>query len=127
MIRRPPRSTLFPYTTLFRSLDELAQFVPVADEASEDGVFGEDYVDGFQVRRAAITDDDQRAAFPEHPHPVGEGLVVADEIDHDLRPLVLRKLHHLLHGIPPRVDDAVSPHLLREAEFALRDVGGRDV
>src|SRR6266498_1988726 len=25
MIRRPPRSTLFPYTTLFRSVDELAQ------------------------------------------------------------------------------------------------------
>src|SRR3989475_10480086 len=25
MIRRPPRSTLFPYTTLFRSLDERAQ------------------------------------------------------------------------------------------------------
>src|SRR5258708_13545016 len=24
MIRRPPRSTLFPYTTLFRSLDPLA-------------------------------------------------------------------------------------------------------
>src|SRR2546425_9272989 len=24
MIRRPPRSTLFPYTTLFRSLDQLA-------------------------------------------------------------------------------------------------------
>src|SRR2546429_2858310 len=24
MIRRPPRSTLFPYTTLFRSLDERA-------------------------------------------------------------------------------------------------------
>src|SRR2546425_6352552 len=25
MIRRPPRSTLFPYTTLFRSLSSLAQ------------------------------------------------------------------------------------------------------
>src|SRR5258708_14047313 len=25
MIRRPPRSTLFPYTTLFRSLREIAQ------------------------------------------------------------------------------------------------------
>src|SRR2546422_6104935 len=24
MIRRPPRSTLFPYTTLFRSLEQLA-------------------------------------------------------------------------------------------------------
>src|SRR5207244_8963362 len=25
MIRRPPRSTLFPYTTLFRSVEEIAQ------------------------------------------------------------------------------------------------------
>src|SRR2546429_426563 len=29
MIRRPPRSTLFPYTTLFRSLNQLAQMLPV--------------------------------------------------------------------------------------------------
>src|SRR2546430_3664571 len=30
MIRRPPRSTLFPYTTLFRSIDALLQhLVPV--------------------------------------------------------------------------------------------------
>src|SRR2546422_8819213 len=27
MIRRPPRSTLFPYTTLFRSLDDAARGV----------------------------------------------------------------------------------------------------
>src|SRR2546430_10069447 len=26
MIRRPPRSTLFPYTTLFRSLERTAEF-----------------------------------------------------------------------------------------------------
>src|SRR5256885_12371953 len=26
MIRRPPRSTLFPYTTLFRSLDSIVGF-----------------------------------------------------------------------------------------------------
>src|SRR2546422_2201624 len=30
MIRRPPRSTLFPYTTLFRSLDLLRGAVPAA-------------------------------------------------------------------------------------------------
>src|SRR3712207_8982519 len=30
MIRRPPRSTLFPYTTLFRSLEDL-QFVLVVE------------------------------------------------------------------------------------------------
>src|SRR2546430_8592626 len=27
MIRRPPRSTLFPYTTLFRSLEHAAGFI----------------------------------------------------------------------------------------------------
>src|SRR3712207_7736651 len=32
MIRRPPRSTLFPYTTLFRSFPQLQP--PVADEFS---------------------------------------------------------------------------------------------
>src|SRR2546427_7902347 len=30
MIRRPPRSTLFPYTTLFRSLGEPPQLVAAA-------------------------------------------------------------------------------------------------
>src|SRR5256886_16694209 len=29
MIRRPPRSTLFPYTTLFRSDDEIARLLDV--------------------------------------------------------------------------------------------------
>src|SRR2546430_9797924 len=33
MIRRPPRSTLFPYTTLFRSLAEPA-FAQIADSRS---------------------------------------------------------------------------------------------
>src|SRR5256885_4063641 len=28
MIRRPPRSTLFPYTTLFRSLPQLRKHLP---------------------------------------------------------------------------------------------------
>src|SRR5256885_13261982 len=32
MIRRPPRSTLFPYTTLFRSNDLLPVEAPVFDE-----------------------------------------------------------------------------------------------
>src|SRR2546426_9180773 len=30
MIRRPPRSTLFPYTSLFRSDSELSALVPVS-------------------------------------------------------------------------------------------------
>src|SRR2546425_9095296 len=31
MIRRPPRSTLFPYTTLFRSLEPVREFLHVRD------------------------------------------------------------------------------------------------
>src|SRR5256885_7918621 len=40
MIRRPPRSTLFPYTTLFRSvrLRELAEVVVARHLAAERGV-----------------------------------------------------------------------------------------
>src|SRR3712207_9028902 len=35
MIRRPPRSTLFPYTTLFRSNDLAVRRVPARPEARE--------------------------------------------------------------------------------------------
>src|SRR2546422_7862109 len=45
MIRRPPRSTLFPYTTLFRSL--------------------------AQQRLAARQDDHRRRVHLEDDHPVG--------------------------------------------------------
>src|SRR5258708_31637913 len=38
MIRRPPRSTLFPYTTLFRSLDlaDRCGAIPVAERSREE-------------------------------------------------------------------------------------------
>src|SRR2546429_6700671 len=52
MIRRPPRSTLFPYTTLFRSGDGVHGLLPLAlgrrqqlDQArvlERDGALGED-------------------------------------------------------------------------------------
>src|SRR5258707_7578404 len=35
MIRRPPRSTLFPYTTLFRSVDDVVRLLEV-DSLRED-------------------------------------------------------------------------------------------
>src|SRR5258708_25756314 len=41
MIRRPPRSTLFPYTTLFRSANVvLGQFAEVAGQVAFDLTFG---------------------------------------------------------------------------------------
>src|SRR2546430_7666306 len=47
MIRRPPRSTLFPYTTLFRSAQQLADLgvgglaAAVADGGEQVGPFGD--------------------------------------------------------------------------------------
>src|SRR2546429_1752618 len=38
MIRRPPRSTLFPYTTLFRSIVERSEDVPAALRRGDGGV-----------------------------------------------------------------------------------------
>src|SRR3712207_7154362 len=43
MIRRPPRSTLFPYTTLFRSLEITSRDVKRFSEAAEE----EDLIDYF--------------------------------------------------------------------------------
>src|SRR3712207_8759117 len=50
MIRRPPRSTLFPYTTLFRSVD--AQLVRTVDVAA--------------ARRPRVEVDDGEVRRPRH-------------------------------------------------------------
>src|SRR2546427_7791071 len=54
MIRRPPRSTLFPYTTLFRS--HLVRHVPRDDAAGADDGPGPDPDAGQGERRAADQD-----------------------------------------------------------------------
>src|SRR3712207_7845269 len=52
MIRRPPRSTLSPYTTLFRSLRNTLFLVPVADlpEIEEPDSFYDHQLVGLTVR-----------------------------------------------------------------------------
>src|SRR2546430_3328291 len=42
MIRRPPRSTLFPYTTLFRSLFSVRQ-IETVDPDKMEVIFGRDF------------------------------------------------------------------------------------
>src|SRR2546428_1191091 len=56
MIRRPPRSTLFPYTTLFRSDKQLVQ--PVQREAAEQF--------GIKIRRFLRQDFDGFLRSEEH-------------------------------------------------------------
>src|SRR3712207_8431534 len=57
MIRRPPRSTLFPYTTLFRSgvagVDALADAVLVVGRQVVEGELG-DVVDAVEVQAQQV-------------------------------------------------------------------------
>src|SRR3712207_8294368 len=69
MIRRPPRSTLFPYTTLFRS----THVVPVGDNVlfvRSDGLFAVSHIENGGI---VMTQDGTNAA-PGWTHvvPVGD-------------------------------------------------------
>src|SRR3712207_7433660 len=67
MIRRPPRSTLFPYTTLFRSEGEAG--VNLVDDG------GAVVLDAEHV--AVVEDEDPVLAHPERLRQVGVGPLVA--------------------------------------------------
>src|SRR3712207_8019705 len=57
MIRRPPRSTLFPYTTLFRSLDDgVVARLAASDLVLVDGTFWRD----DELARLGIADRSAR-------------------------------------------------------------------
>src|SRR3712207_7185680 len=56
MIRRPPRSTLFPYTTLFRSLVKFSDFQTFQQSLSRLTSFIVDYSGVISVRLAFLGD-----------------------------------------------------------------------
>src|SRR5256885_16950761 len=73
MIRRPPRSTLFPYTTLFRSIVftrrsmEILQQVGVAGRVSDSGLpwrFGNSFYRGQRVFRMEAPHSEDDRFFP---------------------------------------------------------------
>src|SRR3712207_1863762 len=106
MIRRPPRSTLFPYTTLFRSA--LALLHLVVDVAlHERGQPRELAVPALHRRVAGRTADDQR----------GAGLVDEDRVDLVDDGEVVPALHQV--GVVP---GHVVAQVV-EAELVVRAVG----
>src|SRR2546427_6288000 len=52
MIRRPPRSTLFPYTTLFRSFDGLEKIIESRTGRRQIGFTKEELAKGTPERRS---------------------------------------------------------------------------
>src|ERR1035441_11107949 len=88
MIRRPPRSTLFPYTTLFRSHTDVA----VGPGAAGDPVEGVVAIGGFLVERLEGAFGFVTAANVLHH----DGVAVLDEglvIGGDIGALAVRRAH----------------------------------
>src|SRR3712207_7008955 len=86
MIRRPPRSTLFPYTTLFRSaegplVDRAVLAGPLADEVDPLGP-GQPPV---RVRPGAADRDQDLASDPRVLGRVGDLLVRSEEHTSELQ------------------------------------------
>src|SRR3989454_9620472 len=121
MIRRPPRSTLFPYTTLFRSLANLAKR---ADPSTLDAAVEHRlHVDDRRpVKRLQVPYTHSRALNGEYPHPVQSdrvGAVRRTGVEHSLQWVV---------GIAPGMDDqhvtpgAIEPrqhdHLVTDLQVA---------
>src|SRR3989454_3313556 len=123
MIRRPPRSTLFPYTTLFRS--------PHGYDTEERSLLGEIWKQPEQARHAGLERASDLPRGTARGHPLKEGV----DVDHDhavevlllelqaclgraLRELV--SAPHALHGSTP----LLTPK--REAQVGRRGPG-RDV
>src|SRR2546430_15170446 len=126
MIRRPPRSTLFPYTTLFRSARLMAM-----DEL--DRVFHRDDVT-LQLFVDLVDHRGQRRAFPrargagderEAAGPVGE-------LRDDLRQAQLLERLHAERNLPDHDGDtaalfedvAAEPRQILDAERAVELVLG---
>src|SRR3989449_10381648 len=96
MIRRPPRSTLFPYTTLFRSVEPVRRDALLGDPVHLAGA-------DLDLDRVALGADDRRV----------ERLVHVDLRHRD------EVLEAAGHGLPQRVDDA-------ESAVAVAHGGGDD-
>src|SRR2546422_8282373 len=102
MIRRPPRSTLFPYTTLFRSCFQSDRFVPV----SVDGLVHDAHPAGAKPSHDAKT-------FRQYRRVAGDGAVgggesVGDAIQLAPRCMGFEEGHHLrskpgVLGVVPEV------------------------
>src|SRR2546425_8332540 len=101
MIRRPPRSTLFPYTTLFRSRREAVR-VP------EEG-----HCVGPEAEEGPVAQRDQAEAAHERPRSADEG--PDEDLDQDVEDVLAHAAHRQdrpqgQHREERPADDPPGPH-----------------
>src|SRR2546430_12754027 len=82
MIRRPPRSTLFPYTTLFRSVDIITIFPDYFREAFDYGIIRRARAAGLvniQPHDLRAWTSDRHKVVDDRPFGGGDGMVLKPE------------------------------------------------
>src|SRR3712207_7798276 len=102
MIRRPPRSTLFPYTTLFRSVGASTQ----ADQRPSFSNFGRRTVDVFAPGVDILSD--RKSTRLNSSHANISYAVFCLKKKHEVPP----RDHDTLHHAHDLCDDLVGLHLL---------------
>src|SRR3712207_7538823 len=89
MIRRPPRSTLFPYTTLFRSREVLEWIKEVSDVSMDIETHGRLKRDGLLYTKCGVRmillHHDQIFWFIDCDHVPGEMVVRSEEHTSELQ------------------------------------------
>src|SRR3712207_8545805 len=97
MIRRPPRSTLFPYTTLFRSKGEKVRNVPISPDLWR------------LIQRFVLLTERSFTSHPDSRKPLFTSRVGKD------KPLTTRSVQNIVkkHVRAAGITKAISPHSIR--------------
>src|SRR3712207_9547454 len=101
MIRRPPRSTLFPYTTLFRSKGEKVRNVPISPDLWR------------LVQRFVLLTERSFTSHPDSRKPLFTSRVGKD------KPLTTRSVQNIVKKYvrAAGITKAISPHSIRHTEI----------
>src|ERR1043165_2436599 len=122
MIRRPPRSTLFPYTTLFRSSDYTSVQEMIAHGYAADGA------DAARLGLSSGVDMEMvsRLYNQNAPEPLRRGRLRMAEVDEAVRRILRVKFRAGLFD-NPYVDESREPSVTLSAEHlrAAREGAGR--
>src|SRR5437016_10982793 len=99
MIRRPPRSTLFPYTTLFRSVRKLVGYLPEQNPLYPDmNVL--DYLEySYPDRGGSVRSEEHTSELQSLTNLVCRLLLEKKKINYQTT-LDLKQYYHQYHGDP---------------------------
>src|SRR3712207_4064762 len=108
MIRRPPRSTLFPYTTLFRSRERAARGEPATllDAAEVADIKAHTFPNGCHVAEVEVDPDTGLITVPRY--------IVVDDVGHAINPMIVRGQVH--GGVAQSIGQAVHERTAYDRE-----------